>query len=121
MKKKIGLQFDLEDPVYKFKVGVLYGGTSNQFLDAMDQLTGGTTERHSGYTLGCFFSSPSQNVYVLWLPLRFSLSTLGHEIIHLLFTMFDRVGVPTALSNQETFAYHWGWWFEEIRNTIKNR
>lgn len=121
MKKKIGLQFNLEDPVYKFNVGLLYGGTYNQFLDAMDELTGGTTERPHGKTLGCFFSCPSQNVYVMWIPIQFNLSTLGHEITHLLFTMFERVGVPVSIQNQETFAYHWGWWFEEIRSKLKKR
>jgi hypothetical protein len=69
--------------------------------------------------MGCFWSSQERNLYFLWLPRNFKPSTLGHEVIHIIFTMFHAVGIPTALQNQESFAYHWEWWYEQVRLLVK--
>jgi hypothetical protein len=115
-KKKNDIDlFFIDDPIYKFKINLLYGGTYDSFLDTVEDGTGIKSERPNGRTLGCFWSAPKRDLYFLWLPRRFKVSTLGHEIIHLLYAMFNIVGVPTHIDNQETFSYHWEWWFDKIR------
>lgn len=87
-KKKIDLFF-ITDPVYKFKINFIYGGTYAGFLESVKEKTGIKSEVGPGETLGCFWHSAEKDLYFLWLPCNYNLSTLGHEIIHILFTMFD--------------------------------
>ncbi len=109
----------IDDPIYRFKVNFLIGGSHQEFLDTIEASTGIRSKPSSGKTLGCFLSSQERDLYFLWLPRNFTLATLGHEITHILYTMFESVGVPTAAQNQETFAYHWEWWFEKVRSLAK--
>lgn len=47
------------------------------------------------------------------------LETLSHEIIHLVFQVFDRVGIPTREENSEIFCRHSDWWFKIMREQVK--
>lgn len=109
--------FNLTDPVYKFSVGLIFGGTYQEALTSFEKNTGVKLDAGPGTTFGCF-RHDEKGVCVMWLPRNTNSSVIGHEVIHLVFTMLEMKGVPTAVQNQETFAYHWQWWFDTIRSSI---
>lgn len=47
------------------------------------------------------------------------ISTLSHEIVHLVMTLLRDRGVPISLENQETFAYLVGFYTKECLKQLK--
>lgn len=59
-----------------------------------------------------------QNLYVVWLS-SWNISTLVHEITHLVLYIFDELGVPTGIENTEGIVFYTEYWFNEIQRTRK--
>lgn len=122
-KKRVDIFFPT-DPVYCFQIGFIYGGTFAQFRDAAKTYFGedilySYSDKPNVIAQGMLYQNDTTNQTILWLPRSPSLGVVGHEIIHLIFRMLEAKGVPIASQNQETFAYHWEWWFDEIKRLMK--
>ncbi len=48
-----------------------------------------------------------------------SLSTLSHELVHLVMHVFDNRAIPINIHNDEIFAYYYQYYFNIVREKIK--
>ena len=56
--------------------------------------------------------------YVVWLQ-QYTHADLVHELAHLVFFIFDDLGVPLSLENTEAHAFYLEHWFTEIQKVKK--
>jgi hypothetical protein len=61
------------------------------------------------FDLGTCFTVPldEANLYVIYVRRKRDIITLSHEVVHLVFRIFDDMDIPISEENQEMFArYH---------------
>lgn len=112
----------ISDPVYKFNVNFVYGMTYAQFIEYANKCCGSVvsvTQSEIKGTLACFFHDDDKGWFLLWCPFNVRQSSVAHEMVHLVMRMFLLKGVPIAIQNDETFAYHLQWWYEAVYRCIR--
>lgn len=108
----------IEDPIYKFRANFVYGLSYAQFVEYANKCTGNDMQVETGVTNGCFYHDDEKGWFILWLPLKVKKDVIAHEMVHLVMRMLYLKNVPTAVQNEETFAYHLQWWYKEVNRCI---
>jgi hypothetical protein len=58
--------------------------------------------------------------FILYVKKKRDIETLSHELIHLVFHIFDYAKIPINDENQEIFALYHDYWFRRIKKIMRN-
>jgi hypothetical protein len=59
--------------------------------------------------------------YGIWLRGKADLTTLVHELLHLVYAIFIDREIKVNAANQETVAYYLAYWFDKIKPIMTSR
>ncbi len=68
----------------------------------------------------CFsFQYDERVIYVVHVKQKRDVTTLAHEVIHLIFEMFKQSQIPLAFDNQELFAMYHSYFMSEMKGYLR--
>ena len=124
MKKRTKCKcFWIKDPVFLTAVTV-FAGSKKNILDTMtkkikfsnkDEATDTVMDDYMAKV--CFFGSDTEQKEYTFMLIdtdECNISTISHEIFHLVYNALNRSGLKMSLDSEESYAYLIGWYTKEI-------
>lgn len=113
-------------PIYGVSILVIWGCTFKKFeqycrqeigmddfnINGSDEWVGGVWQ---------YSDADSGLCLMLWMKKTNDLSTLVHELAHLVIPIFESRCIPITPANEETFAYYQQFLFNEITGFMKKK
>lgn len=105
----------IENDLFKYNVDIIHCKSDKEFQKYIDMHNRIHSEKQleSIWQDYDWFFHEVEWVWCIVLK-NISISIISHEVVHLVYNLFSRNGIPCARENQETFAYCLGWYVSEI-------
>lgn len=128
MKKNKSICFQVYDPLYQRKLIFVSCNKTNKTLNALlkkvDILEGVTDldffteEDYDTNGFRTSLENKAKGIYVdiIWCDINRKdyLRIISHEVVHFVFSCFNRLGIPTNKENDESFAYYYDFILDQI-------